>query len=107
MATMMIASTATITKTKTITRATLIKYQTMMKVVRNHMMVLIMVTYLKITMKIIITQTMRKILMMIMLYSKIMIKIKMISTNMKNLQEKTEEEADVVVVIPYPEDMVD
>ena len=69
------------------------------------MIILVMVTYLKITIKIVITKKVRKISMMIVLYSKMMIKIQMISTNMKNLQDKTEEEADVVVIIPYLEKM--
>ena len=104
-ATMMMTTTATIKNTKTMTGTPLIKYQTMMKVVPNHMMILTMVTNPRITMKIIITQKMRKIMTIIVLYLKMMIKIQMISINLKNLQVKTEEETDVVVIIPYLEKM--
>ena len=102
MAAMTMTSTVTITKTKTLSRTTLIKYQTMMKVVPNHMMILTMVTNPRITMKIIITQKMRKIMTIIVLYLKMMIKIQMISINLKNLQVEQEEVTDVVFINPYP-----
>ena len=70
-------------------------------------MILIMVTYLQIIVKIIITKKVRKILMKIVLYSKMMIKIELISTNMKNLQDNIEEEADVVCIDPYQALMVE
>ena len=105
MATMMVTTTAAITKTKTMTGTTLIKYQTMMKVVPNHMMILTMVTNPRIAVKIIITQKMRMIMMITVVYLKMMIKIQMILIDQRNLQVKTEEETDVVVIIPYPEEM--
>ena len=41
-------------------------------------------------------------MMIIVLYLKVTIKKQMISINLKNLQVKTEEKIDVVVIIPYP-----
>ena len=101
MGTVMTASMATITKTKTTTRTTLIKYQTMMKVIWNNIMILVIVTYLKLTMKIIITQKMRKMMIIILMNLKMMSKIQMILINLKILQVQTKEGTDVVVIIPY------
>ena len=95
-------TTITKTKTKTMAGLTLIEYQKMMKVVLNHMMNLTMVTNPRITMKIVITQKMRKLMMRILLNLKMMIKIQMISINLKNLQVEKEEETDVVLIDPYP-----
>ena len=116
MTTMTMMTTATITKTKTVTGTTIIEYQTMMKIVLNHMMILTMVTNPRIIMKIIFTQKMRKMMtiivlnlkmMIILLNLKMMIKIQMMSINMKNLQVEKEEETDIVFIDPYPAPMAD
>ena len=52
---------------KTITGTTLIKYQMLMMVVLNHMMTLTMVTIPRITMKIINTQKMRNMMVILVL----------------------------------------
>ena len=81
MTTMMMASTSTMTKTKTITRTNLIKYQKMMTVVWKHMMIVIMITHLKITTKIIITKKMKKMMIITLRNLKMMIKIQIVLIN--------------------------
>ena len=105
MTTMTMTTMTTITKTKIMMGMTLIKYQKMMKAVPNRMMILTMVTNPKITMIIIITQKMRKMMMRILLNLKMMIKIQITSINLKNLQVEIEE-TDIVFIDPYPVSMM-
>ena len=63
-------------------------------------MIMIIITHLKITTKIIITQKMKKMMIITLMNLKLMIKIAMILINLKDLQVEKVEETDVVVIMP-------
>ena len=77
----------------------------MVMVVWKHKMIMIIITHLKITTKIIITQKMKKMMIITLMNLKMMIKIKMLLINQKNLQIQKEEEVGAVNIIPYQEEM--
>ena len=69
------------------TGTTIIKYQKTMLVVLHPMIIIItMMATLRITMKLIITQKMRNMMMIMLMNLKIMIKIQVTSINLKMIQ---------------------